>query len=571
MNGDRMFGLAQALAVAKSRQDVPAAMRLLHRDMVLETPAFGTRVRGTAENEKVLTLFFRAFPDYDVELEGHASNADSLVCWGTVRMTMTGDRFGVVPNGRRAELPVFIRFTFKDGLIAGERFFFDLATLCAQSGVSTDAVRKLLFGDAATGRSGDLRHARQADRRDRDGAPVRHRHRPGSSAGHRRAVRAAGPVRQRGGTFEGPDLRGDVLPGGGDWAVFRPDGSMTLDVRLTLRTHDGALVQMTYGGRWIVPPELRADIADPQKRHRIDPARYYFRTNPLFETGTEQYAWLNGIVCAARDTWSKAASPTRSPGSSDGPSAVAQRQRRPHEGMRVPGARVAAGGPPAVGDRDGGDVGTAAAFAVRGVVAGRPRGRLLQDLAEQQAGRRVQLQPQDERSAAPGGRPATKSCSSGASRSVRLAAAGPGSHTCRAFWTIERTWPAAARPLGSCHRPVCGTGRDAPGPGRIVMCFLRSRTCSGPADPRPAAPGGTQSSPHRIGAPRARAHATGTARITRRTAGQVFLDDTPCRRRPPERFRRGSPTGAGAPAAGERAPVILASSPSPGRTSVARG
>ncbi|MCP9947627.1 DUF3237 domain-containing protein [Actinomadura madurae] len=113
-----------------------------------------------------------------------------------------------------------------------------------------------------------------------------------------------GPSGQRvlfgsaGGTFEGPDLRGDVLPGGGDWAVFRPDGSMTLDVRLTLRTHDGALVQMTYGGRWIVPPELRADIADPQKRHRIDPARYYFRTNPLFETGTEQYAWLNGIVCA---------------------------------------------------------------------------------------------------------------------------------------------------------------------------------------------------------------------------------------------------------------------------------
>ncbi|WP_412517755.1 ester cyclase [Actinomadura madurae] len=151
MNGDRMFELAQALAVAKSRQDVPAAMRLLHRDMVLETPALGTRARGTAENEKVLTLFFRAFPDYDVELEGHASNADSLVCWGTVRMTMTGDRFGVVPNGRRAELPVFIRFTFKDDLIAGERFFFDLATLCAQSGVSTDAVRKLLFGDAAMG------------------------------------------------------------------------------------------------------------------------------------------------------------------------------------------------------------------------------------------------------------------------------------------------------------------------------------------------------------------------------------------------------------------------------------
>src|SRR5919109_4096771 len=77
-----------------------------------------------------------------------------------------------------------------------------------------------------------------------------------------------------GGTFEGPELRGDVLAGGGDWALFRSDGSMTLDVRLTLRTHDGALVHMTYGGRWITPPELRADMIDPVKRYQVDPARY---------------------------------------------------------------------------------------------------------------------------------------------------------------------------------------------------------------------------------------------------------------------------------------------------------
>jgi hypothetical protein len=99
------------------------------------------------------------------------------------------------------------------------------------------------------------------------------------------------------GAFEGPKLRGEVLAGGGDWAVFRADGAMTLDVRLTLRTHDGALVLMTYGGRWVNPPELRADMADPVKRLQVDPARYYFRTNPLFETGSQEYAWLNDVVC----------------------------------------------------------------------------------------------------------------------------------------------------------------------------------------------------------------------------------------------------------------------------------
>lgn len=101
-----------------------------------------------------------------------------------------------------------------------------------------------------------------------------------------------------GGAFEGPDLRGEVLPTGGDWAVFRPDGTMTLDVRLTLRTHDDALLHLTYGGRWRVPAELRAGVADPATRHLVDPADYYFRTNPLFETGSERYSWLNDVVCA---------------------------------------------------------------------------------------------------------------------------------------------------------------------------------------------------------------------------------------------------------------------------------
>ncbi|MEU6391114.1 ester cyclase [Streptomyces sp. NPDC046939] len=141
----RALALAHALADAKSRQDVRAAMRCFHPDMTLEAPALGTVARGLDANERTLTAFFTSFPDYEVALEGHAVGDDALVCWGTVRMTMTGERFGVRPNGRRAELPVFIRFTFREGLIASERFCFDLAELCAQSGVSTDAVRATLF------------------------------------------------------------------------------------------------------------------------------------------------------------------------------------------------------------------------------------------------------------------------------------------------------------------------------------------------------------------------------------------------------------------------------------------
>lgn len=150
MNPGRMFALAQALAEAKGRQDVQAAMKLLHPEMLLEAPAFGTRVQGHAQVEETLKRFFLTFPDYSISFENHAHNGSALVCWGTARMTMTGNRFGVRPNGRQAELPVFIEFGFKSDLIASELFFFDLSALCAQSGVSTDAVRQKLFGARAS-------------------------------------------------------------------------------------------------------------------------------------------------------------------------------------------------------------------------------------------------------------------------------------------------------------------------------------------------------------------------------------------------------------------------------------
>ena len=36
-----------------------------------------------------------------------------------------------------------------------------------------------------------------------------------------------------GGSFAGPKLKGEVLPGGGDWVLTRPDNARELDVRIT--------------------------------------------------------------------------------------------------------------------------------------------------------------------------------------------------------------------------------------------------------------------------------------------------------------------------------------------------
>lgn len=106
----------------------------------------------------------------------------------------------------------------------------------------------------------------------------------------------------KGGTFEGPRLRGRVIPdAGADWLRVRADGSFHLDVRFCLETHDGAVLYLHWHGRSHSAPEDQAyalDIAKPD-----DPAgayRYYFRAAPEFETADPRYAWLNNIVAVTK-------------------------------------------------------------------------------------------------------------------------------------------------------------------------------------------------------------------------------------------------------------------------------
>lgn len=96
-----------------------------------------------------------------------------------------------------------------------------------------------------------------------------------------------------GGRFEGERLCGAVLAGGADWQSVRPDGSTLLDVRLTLETEDGALICMTYAGVRTGSADVIARI---DRGEVVDPASYYFRTHALFETASNRYAWLNGIL-----------------------------------------------------------------------------------------------------------------------------------------------------------------------------------------------------------------------------------------------------------------------------------
>jgi len=96
-----------------------------------------------------------------------------------------------------------------------------------------------------------------------------------------------------GGDFEGDRLRGEVVPFGADWMHIREDGVLEVDVRALLRTDDDALIYLRYGGYRHGPADVMASLA---RGEDVDPAAYYFRVTPTFETGASRYAWLNNII-----------------------------------------------------------------------------------------------------------------------------------------------------------------------------------------------------------------------------------------------------------------------------------
>lgn len=101
-----------------------------------------------------------------------------------------------------------------------------------------------------------------------------------------------------GGAFEGDRLRGVVSPLiGSDLLLMRADGAFQQDVRLLLVTDDGDSILMTYRGIRRASPEVDARLS---RGETVDPSAYYLRTTPYFETASEKYAWINGVVSVAQ-------------------------------------------------------------------------------------------------------------------------------------------------------------------------------------------------------------------------------------------------------------------------------
>jgi uncharacterized protein DUF3237 len=108
--------------------------------------------------------------------------------------------------------------------------------------------------------------------------------------GQRRVIGIAG------GTFDGPLMSGEILPGGADWQILQPDGTALVTARYVLRTRDGELILVNSRGVRTGPPEVLEALLRGESR---DPGEYYFRTAVTLEAGPGDCEWVNRALFLA--------------------------------------------------------------------------------------------------------------------------------------------------------------------------------------------------------------------------------------------------------------------------------
>ena len=110
---------------------------------------------------------------------------------------------------------------------------------------------------------------------------------------------SSGPYGERsyipvfGGEFVGERLSGELLRGGANCMLIRPDDVAEVDVRVSLQAHDGPIILMKGLGLRHGPSEVMERIV---KGDPVDRSEYYFREALLFEAPPGPYDWLNRIL-----------------------------------------------------------------------------------------------------------------------------------------------------------------------------------------------------------------------------------------------------------------------------------
>ena len=129
---------------AETAHELEATLATLHPECLFEDYAAGQTFHGRDGAARHYTQWWNAF-DLLFSRGEHGSGrwvADgSYVAEGEFSGTHVGALAGLAPTGRKLRFRFCVFVSFRDGLLASERFYYDLATVAEQLAVDTGALR----------------------------------------------------------------------------------------------------------------------------------------------------------------------------------------------------------------------------------------------------------------------------------------------------------------------------------------------------------------------------------------------------------------------------------------------
>ena len=126
--------LHQHLA-AETVFDMEGTLATLTEDCLFEDVAMGEVHRGREGVRAYYSEWWTAFGIVPLDIRSYIVSEEFLIVETRFVGTHRASYRGVAATGKPLNLPVAIFISLRDGLMSGERFYYDRATLLAQIGI----------------------------------------------------------------------------------------------------------------------------------------------------------------------------------------------------------------------------------------------------------------------------------------------------------------------------------------------------------------------------------------------------------------------------------------------------
>jgi steroid delta-isomerase-like uncharacterized protein len=137
----RRLELVRAHVACENRHDFDGIIATFGSAVAYEDQAWRERYPGSDGVRTYYEEFLQACADLRVDVHEEHVCADSIILEVTISGTHTGSWHGLLATGRRFEIPLCAVYTFdSDDRLAGERIYYDRATVFAQLGVFHEPV-----------------------------------------------------------------------------------------------------------------------------------------------------------------------------------------------------------------------------------------------------------------------------------------------------------------------------------------------------------------------------------------------------------------------------------------------